>query len=747
MSIALFYTLYSTVRDARFRGFAKTARNQNHYFIGTCLPATSMDMTGMAKKDTSGSDEQLTIPQAIERAYAHWNAGQAQQAEILARRVLDVSPAQIECFHLLALIAHAYQKPDLAIEYMRKACQPEYAPGVYFANYAEICRQQGLLAEAETAARTAVKRQPDYVGGWNNLGIILQEEAQLDEAISCLEKVVKLEPENPEARNNLANTMLLSGRYGDAQSQYETALQLHPNYAEAHSNLGHLQTKQGLYAEASEHLRLAIEINPQLIDAYTNFVELELAQNNNAAAMRRLESLLHFAPEHPSALIAYARLLRRRGDLEAALKSVRRAIEIAPHIAAAHNVLGEILHDQDQIDDALASYSKAATLPGREQEQAQLNVALLRMHRGEKQTAIAVLRDILARNPRCLPAWNGLADIKPFAKDDADYKALLTVKTEYENGDFSLSVDNEMILHFLLGKVYLDAGDSDAAFAHLAHGNAMKRKTFEFDAEKTRGWLRSIKQTLSRDWLAKQAGAGNASRVPVFVVGMPRSGTTLTEQILGAHPDIYAAGELRKLQQVVDNLGPYPTLAQNITPETLQTMADDYLSVISSDGVPHSRHVDKMPANFLYAGLIHAMFPNAKIIHCRRDPVDTCLSCYSKLFSAEQLFTYDLKELGIFHLGYQELMAHWRDVLPAESFIEIDYEDTVNDLESQARRLIDFVGLPWNDACLDFHKAPRSVRTASVNQVREPVYKTAMGRSKAHAKHLTPLTDILATGK
>ncbi|RCK41442.1 hypothetical protein TH25_23745 [Thalassospira profundimaris] len=702
----------------------------------------------MASTDQTGSnDEQLTIPQAIERAYAHWNAGQAQQAEILARRVLDVSPQQIECFHLLGLIAHAYQQPALALDYMRKACQPDYAPGVYLANRAEICRQQGYLAEAEAAARKAVTKAPDYVGGWNNLGIILQEENKLAEAVSCLEKVVDLEPENPEARNNLANTLLLSGRYDDALTHYQTALDLHPNYAEAHSNLAHLLTRQGHYDAADSHLREALEINPQLIDAYTNFVDLELKRNNSGAAMRRLDSLLHFAPDHPSALIARAKLLRGRGALDPALKSITRAIEIAPHLAAAHNALGEILHEQDKIDDALTAYRKAATLPGREQEQAQLNVARLYMIRGKKQQAVAALRDILARNPRCLAAWNDLADLKSFRSRDADYKALLALKAQYEKGEFSLSVDDEMMLYFLLGKVHLDTGASKTAFDHLTRANQMKRKTFQFDVDKTRDWMRHIAATMTEDWLQNHAGQGNTSQMPVFIVGMPRSGTTLTEQILGAHPDIFPAGELTKLQNIIEEAGPYPQFVASSSPARLAEMAENYLTMAQENAGTCRYHVDKMPANFLYVGLIHAMFPNAKIIHCRRDPIDTCLSCYSKLFTAEQLFCYDLEELGAFYLAYQELMAHWRSILPPENFIEIDYEKTVADLEGQARRLTDFIGLPWNAACLEFYTSARSIRTASVNQVREPIYTTAIGRWQKHARQLKPLTDILLAEK
>jgi hypothetical protein len=231
--------------------------------------------------------------------------------------------------------------------------------------------------------------------------------------------------------------------------------------------------------------------------------------------------------------------------------------------------------------------------------------------------------------------------------------------------------------------------------------------------------------------------------MPIFVLGMPRSGTTLVEQILASHPQVHGAGELRALQRLVDGLGDYPAAATRLAPAELARLGESYLAQIRPLAGGRAHLVDKMPANFLHAGLIHLMLPGARIVHCRRDPVDTCLSCYTKLFSGEQMFAYDLRELGLFHRAYQTLMAHWRAVLPPDRFIEVDYEAVVENLEGEARRLVAFLGLPWDEACLGFHKTERPVRTASVNQVRQPIYRTSAGRWKAHAAHLEPLLSAL----
>jgi hypothetical protein len=231
--------------------------------------------------------------------------------------------------------------------------------------------------------------------------------------------------------------------------------------------------------------------------------------------------------------------------------------------------------------------------------------------------------------------------------------------------------------------------------------------------------------------------------MPVFVVGMPRSGTTLVEQVLASHPAVYGAGELRHLQTLTDGAGAFPQAIPGLTAVQFAAMGDAYLAKIMPLAQDRRHVVDKMPANFLRAGLIRLILPEARIIHCRRDPVDTCLSCYSKLFAAEQPYTYDQTELGRFHLDYQRLMAHWRAVLPASHFIEVDYEAVVVDLETEARRLLAFLDLPWDDACLRFHETARPVRTASVNQVRLPVYRTSSGRWRAHAAQLGPLLEAL----
>lgn len=682
---------------------------------------------------------QLTIPAALTLAYDHWNAGQAGQAEQLCQRVLLACPGHADALHLLGVMAHAYGNLDLAITHLRQACLSPRAPATYFSNLAEMCRQKGLLAEGEQAGQRAVVLGPELVAAWNNLGIILQESGKLEESLSCLERVVALQPENAEAHNNLANTYRRLGRLGLAGIHYERALALNPGYAEAHSNRAFLLSARGEFDTAAAAARQAIKLNPRLVEAYLNLAEVETSRLRHAEALRWLDALSSFAPQHANGLAARAQILRKLERTEEALACARQALKLAPNSAETHNTLGLILQALGLHDEALTHFDEAAALPGSVVEEALVARANLFMESGHKEEAMAAFDRALLAFPNSMQVLIARTDTKKFKVGDPDIAAMEEVLARPDE----LPLGDRVSLNFSLGKAFLDIGDSVRAFDHLNTGNRLKRATFTYENSATHDWLKRIAATCSPEFMAKYRGTGAPSELPVFVIGMPRSGTTLVEQILASHPQVYGAGELGALRLAVEAAGAYPESAATWGPEVMSRIGLDYLARITPLAQGRSRLVDKMPANFFYAGLIALILPGARIIHCRRDPVDTCLSCYSKQFAGEQLFSYDQIELGQFHRHYQALMSHWREVLPAERFIEVDYEAVVDDLDHEARRLINFIDLPWDDACLDFHKTRRVIRTASVNQVRQPIYKTSKGRWQAHAEHLGPLLDAL----
>jgi hypothetical protein len=314
----------------------------------------------------------------------------------------------------------------------------------------------------------------------------------------------------------------------------------------------------------------------------------------------------------------------------------------------------------------------------------------------------------------------------------------------------SPDMDERIYAHFALGQALADIEDYERSFRHLSQGNALKRKQSGYDEAKVLGDLERVRATCTSEFLARHYGCGHPSPVPVFVVGMPRSGTTLVEQILASHRDVHGAGEIYDFELAVADLGGMaalalhrPEIVAQMSGEEFRRLGTNYLQRIQAAAPSARRIVNKMTENFRFAGLIALALPNARIIHVRRDPVDTCVSCFSPLFMENLLYTYDLSELGRYYRAYEASVNHWRDVLPQGVMIDVQYEDVVADLEGQGRRILDHCGLEWDARCLDFHRNERSVRTASVAQVRRPLYKSSVGRWRRYEAFLEPLLAAL----
>jgi tetratricopeptide (TPR) repeat protein len=485
---------------------------------------------------------------------------------------------------------------------------------------------------------------------------------------------------NPDSANG-------SGRH--VQHIFVSALQHHNN---------------GQLVEAEKLYRQVLDLEPNHFYSIHMLGVIAFVTWRYDLAVEQMEKAISINGDVPYCHTDLGNALRELGRLDEAIACHRRALEIKPDYAEAYNNLGNALRDQGRLDEALAAYEQA-----------------------------------IAMNPRAASAWYNRTEHKRFTAEDPDIERMQNLL-----GPNGVESDHSrMLLHFALGKAYLDFGASEPAFHHLGEGNRLRRSTFSYSADSDEALTKSIARTFTPELFERFECAGTPSTLPVFVVGFPRSGTTLVEQILASHPMVRGAGELTALQQIVAGMGVYPDFMARLSADDITRMAGVYLAHIEPMAAGRRHVVDKLPANFQFAGLIRLMLPGARIIHCRRDPVDTCLSCYTKMFSNKQLFAYDMTELGRFHRDYQFLMAHWRSVLPASHFLEVDYERIVEDLEGEARRMIDFLNLPWDDSCLKFHEHSRPVLTASTCQVRKPIYKTSVGRWKAHARQLKPLLAAL----
>jgi len=565
-------------------------------------------------------------------------------------------------------------------------------------------------AEMENHAGALTGQYPASGFAWKLLGAAQQMQGK--NALVAFHRTAELMPEDAEAFFNLGVVQKGIGQPDEAAASYRRALKLNPNYAEAHSNLGNVLKQLGKLDEAVASFRNALKIRPGSAVTY----------NNLGVA------------------------LKESGSLEAAIECYRMAIQIKPDYAEAHANLGNVLKDIWQFEDALVSYRRALAIDP-SCDDAMLGVSHLCVINGEMTEAVEMVNKALAIRPDNLEARFLLANARKAQHGDENLAALIAAEEAARSSSVLLPRQQVISLHFALGKSFDDIGEHDRAFPHFLDGCKLKRTTIEYDSEQMTQRFNETIRIFDTATLNRLRGGGNPSNVPIFVLGMPRSGTTLTEQIIASHPEVYGAGELPDLPAIarrdVAGMAGFPENISVLDAATLAKWGDDYVAG-QRRHAPDAPHItDKWPDNFWYIGLIHVMLPNAKIVHVNRNPVDTCLSCFTKLSSKGLDQSYDLAELGRFYVGYARLMDHWRKVLPAGAFMDVSYEGIVADQEAQARHIIDFCDLEWNDACLDFHKNKRAVSTASMTQVRQPIYKFSVERWRPYEKYLGPLLDAL----
>lgn len=458
-----------------------------------------------------------------------------------------------------------------------------------------------------------------------------------------------------------------------------------------------------------ELLQKAIELKPDFADPYIRLAALEIDNLYFKEAVPLLEKAVQLKPGEP---VAYANIivaLRYTDRHEEALAYAQKLVRLNANNPANYEILGRVLIELGKIDEAIPLLEKAIRL-----------------------------------DPTYGPAYNSLVGIKKYSMEDSAFinqceKAL----------QLSMPAVQRSLIHFSLGKIYDNCKQWDKAFEHFRQGNLLCKPAFEQDKPLVKR-LRKIRKSYTKAFIRKTADLGSDSDIPVFVVGMPRSGSTLIEQIISSHPDGAGAGELDSINRIEKILCPDASLPQyhkllqeNLTREIIQEHANDYLKRLRKNRENASRIVDKMPDNFRYLGLINLLFPKAHIIHSIRNPLDTCLSCYFQAF-AYLKWAHDLDWIAARYRLYRETMDYWKNTLPAGKIIDISYEDMTENPEHEIRRMLELVELPWDDQCLNFHKKKRAIVTASVWQARQPIYKSSRNRWANYAPFIEGLASKLS---
>jgi tetratricopeptide (TPR) repeat protein len=563
--------------------------------------------------------------------------------------------------------------------------------------------RQGHLPEAASLYQAVLKTDRDQFDALHGLGILRNQQRRHEEARNLFRRALRQNPQSAEAEYNLAIALNALKQVADSELHYRRAVALRPDFFQAHNNLGNVLKTLGRRNEAIEQFRTALAVKPDFPNAHNNL--------GNA--------------------------LQAGGQREEAVTHYRQAIALQPNYAEAHNNLANVLRLLGRGAESLPHYERALAIDP-DYVDAQYNYGNALKELGRFDDAAAAFRRTIALDPKKAGAWLDLVETQKISADDPAIQAIEKLVADKK----SLKDADRLPLHFALGRVYDDLGRHDDAFRHFARGNAMRRREISYNEPQMVEYFSEIKRIFTPELMRDKAGGGDPSPVPLFILGMPRSGSTLVEQILATHPKVFGAGELEDMQRLAKTL-PYPDGLPGADAERLREIGRSYMKGIEALGSKAVLISDKMPGNFFYVGLIRLILPNARIIHTQRNAVDTCLSCYSKLFVGQQNYSYEPGELGRYWRQYDSLMAHWRNILPEDSMLEIRYADVVADIETQARRLIAFCGLDWDDACLDFYKNKRPVMTASVAQVRRPIYQSSVGRWRAYERHLAPLLKEL----
>lgn len=640
---------------------------------------------------------------------------------------------------------------------------------------AVLAQKQGKIEEAVSHYRAVLHLHPDHLGTLQRLAMLLAQADRMDEAADIFERIVALAPNDAIAHANLGQVLNDLERYREALGYLKRAIALKPDSAATHTNLGNVLAKLGRADEALASFNKAVSLNPRLAEPHNNIGNVLASAQRHKEAVAAFERALALRPDFPEAFDNLGNALSALGRHNEAIAAFEAALKLRPDFATAHYNLGTAVAALGRHNEAVKHYEQALTLrPGYPAALNNLGNSLRALRRPAE--SLAAFERLLALEPNLsyahLGAGNALqilgriADARhaferavELAPDTAAFHRALAEVKHYELGDpqfaamsalvkraDSLSVGDQIELHFALAKAYDEVNQAKEAFEHLQKGNSLKRQLIAYDEAAELQGMRDIQAVFTGDIMRARQGLGEPSRVPVFVVGMPRSGTTLIEQILAAHPRVFGAGELLDLLDLVKQGwagDQFPADFASVSTDRLNALGRDFVARIRNLAPLAGRIVDKLPANFRFIGLIHLALPNARVIHVRRDPLDTCLSCYTKLFPSGLEYTFDLGELGRYYRAYEALMAHWREVLPDGAMLEVQYEDVVADFQAQAHRIVEYCGLEWDARCAAFDRLERPVYTASSAQVRRPLNADSIGRWRRYAGQLEPLLQVL----
>jgi tetratricopeptide (TPR) repeat protein len=719
----------------------------------------------------------------LAQAFRVHESGDLAAAARLYQSITTRDPQQAEAYHLLGVVHHQQGQSAKAVELINRAICLRPSMASYHSNLAEAYRALGQFARAVGSCKTALQLWPDFADARNNLGLALSALGRNEEAVEHFQAAVKLRPDDAQTHSNLGNALRALGKAEEALEHYRKAVELSPGLALVHTNLGQFLIDLGRAEEALPHCKQAVDLEPNLAEVHNNLGNAYRASGKLSEARACYLETIRLKPELTQAHANLGVVLQQECRYDEALPWLLRACELEPMAHPYLELLSEIYFEMERFPDAMAIYKKMLQLdPDRPQTHnaigwliqeegriaeareyfetalrldpnfpaANLSLGGLHEELGEMEAAEARFCMALEIHPGHTVALARLATLLKGKVGDAEL-ALMRKRLS----DPEVTGPARASLLFGLAHVLDDRGDYDAAAGALREANSLalanlERKHQSYVPVEHEKFVNNVINSFQTDFIARMKGMGLETRRPVFIIGLPRSGTTLIEQVLASHSQVFGAGEqplgrqnFELIPGQMNRLGdhPFACMADPQVGTALRPIAQRHEDRLRELGGPAARVVDKMPDNYMYLGLLAVLFPHATFIHCRRDLRDVAVSCWMTNFRSIK-WANDPQHISTRFAQYLRLMHHWRAVLPA-TVHEVAYEETVEDLEGVARRLIAACGLEWEPSCLDYHKTRRPIRTASVTQVRQPVYRKSVARWRHYNGSLAELFSVL----
>ena len=666
-----------------------------------------------------------------------YSSGSISEAIDNTQILLNQHPNESLLHNISGVCYKAAGRLEMAAKCFEKAAviKPDFADAHF--NLALTLQEQNQLEDAIKKYKVTISLQNNYVKAHNNLGIIYKDLGQIDEAIKSYEQAISFQPDYAEAHNNLGISLQELGRLEEAVDCYKSALAIEPDYIEVHNNLGNIFNLLGQTDEAFNSYNQALALNPDFSDAQNNIgiIHKEIGQLDEA--IKCFKKIIAITPEHSESHNNLGTCNAAIGQFDEALKNYGRAIEINPNYDEAHFNLGITLYELGLNHEAIESYNKTLII-NPDYADAFNNIGIILEDLGRIDEAFSNYVHALAIDPENTEFHRNLAALKNYKDVDSQF-----IQMESLFSENNLSQLERVHLCFALAKAYSDIGEKDKLFKVLNEGNQLRKEELNYSIEQDLN-IHSLFRKMFISNIVNSWSYDPLLITPIFIVGMPRSGTSLVEQIISSHPKVHGAGELNTLDNLIapimDN---YSTHNNPISEKNFLSVRQGYSNNLSSLNVSENIITDKMPTNFKNIGFILNAFPEAKIIHLKRDAMAVCWSIYQLYFPDKSMgFPYDMQDLGQFYKSYIEIMAFWHELFPNRIY-DISYENLTNYQEEETRKLLKYCELEWDEKCLNFHKNKRAVKTASSSQVREKMYQGSSDVWKKYQAQLKPLINSL----